>query len=137
MNLSKKLMSPLALAVLLATSALLLVTPHAAHAQAAGNPPDGRYNCSKISGSSLINLGTLVIKSGTYRGLEDSGEFHKFTVDASGNITWSSGLVGFPDGWKITRSKYLGIDKYTHKPLIKIYYTSPRGAAEELDAMQE
>lgn len=137
MNSPNKLFGALALIPILLAGGFVLCMPSITFAQAAGNPPDGHYNCSKISGSSLINLGTLVIKSGTYRGLEDSGEFHKFTVDASGNITWSAGLVGFPDGWKITRSKYLGIDKYSHKPLIKIYYTSPRGAAEELDAMQE
>jgi hypothetical protein len=130
-------LSPIAAVGILAALTLLLLSPHRTHAQTAGNPPDGTYNCCKISGSSLINLGTIEIKNGTYRGLVAEGEFHKFTVDASGNITWSAGLAGFPDGWKVTESKYLGLSKSTKKPFMKVYYTSVRGTADEIDAMQE
>jgi len=137
MNPSRRLISSFALVLILAVTTLLLLPLHTSRAQAAGHPADGRYNCCKISGSSLINLGTIEIKNGTYRGLVAEGEFHKFTVDASGNITWSAGLSGFPDGWKVTGSKYLGLDKSTKKPFMKVYYTSARGTADEIDAMQE
>jgi hypothetical protein len=122
---------------LLILAGMFLIAPSAIHAGDSKTPPDGVYNCCKISGSSLINLGTIEIKNGTYRGLVAEGEFHKFTVDATGNITWSAGLAGFPDGWKVTGSKYLGPDKSTKKPLMKVYYTSARGTADEIDAMQE
>lgn len=101
-----------------------------------GQPPDGKYQCNKISGSSYINLGTLEIKGKTYRGFVAEGAFHPYTMDASGNITWTKGLEGMPDGWTLTTSNYAGPDE-TGKPLINIRYTSKRGAAEVIDAVRE
>lgn len=101
-----------------------------------GAPPDGIYNCHKISGGSLIGLGNLTIKGKTYRGIGDEGKFAAYTIDGSSNITWSAGLDGLPSGWKITSSKYAGNDSFG-KPLINIYYVSGSGNHEVIDAVKE
>lgn len=101
-----------------------------------GTPPDGLYECNKISGSSYIHLGTLEIKGKTYRGLVAEGGFHPYTIDASGNITWTAGLVGMPDGWKLRDSQYQGPDEAGH-PRMTINYTSKTGNAEVMDAVKE
>lgn len=103
---------------------------------AMGSPPDGEYTCMKISGSSLINLGTLEIRGGTYRGLSKTGGFSPMVISGAGNITWSQGLRGMPDGWKITDSRYIGGDELG-RPLIKIYYRSGSGWNEVMDALKE
>lgn len=89
----------------------------------------------KISGSSLINLGPLEIKGGTYR-VGDDKTFAPFTQDAAGTITWSAGLNFMPDGWKLGKSTYVGLDEFK-KPLIRINYMSPRQAAEVIDCVKE
>ena len=103
---------------------------------AKGSPPDGEYNCMKISGSSLIHLGTLEIRGGTYRGLSKAGGFSPMIVSGGGNITWSQGLRGMPEGWKVTDSRYVGGDEHG-RPLIKIYYRSGSGWNEVMDALKE
>ncbi len=119
-----------------ALAALATITLCTTLTVAAGSPPDGVYNCQKISGSSLISLGNLEIKGKTYRGIGDSKEFVPFTVSGSGGITWSKGLDGFPEGWKIQSSEFAGND-YAGRPVIKIHYSSPRDAAEVLDCVRE
>ncbi|MFN8656597.1 MAG: hypothetical protein U0105_09680 [Candidatus Obscuribacterales bacterium] len=57
-------------------------------------------------------------------------------MDASGGIVWTGSLTGLPDGWKLKPAKYVGPD-YKGHPLIRIYYTSDRGAAEVIDATKE
>jgi len=89
----------------------------------------------KISGGSLIGLGTLEIKAGTYR-VGDDKTFAPFTQDAAGNITWSAGLNIMPDGWKLGKSTFVGLDEFKH-PMIKINYMSPRQAAEVIDCVKE
>ncbi len=95
-----------------------------------GAPPDGVYDCHKLSGSSLIGFGNLTIKGKTYRGMGDEGKFSPYTVDGSNVITWSAGLDGMPDGWKILWSKYIG-----HKQIV-IHYISASGTEDSIDATQ-
>lgn len=100
-----------------------------------GAPPNGVYNCQKI-GQTYMGLGPLEIRGNTYRGIGDEGDFHPFTVDASGQITWSAGISGLPDGWTIRSSFYAGKDEKGH-PLIKIYYRSKSGFSDLIDCVME
>ena len=100
-----------------------------------GPAPDGVYTLMKISGGSLIGLGTLEIKGKTYR-VGDDQNFAPFTQDATGNITWSAGLNIMPDGWKLGKSAFVGLDELK-RPMIKINYMSPRQAAEVIDCVKE
>ena len=95
---------------------------------------EGVYTMMKISGGSLIGLGDLEIRGATYQVVGEGG-FKPFTIDGSGYITWSAGLNIMPDGWKLGKSVYTKDEQ--GKPLIQIYYTSPRGAAEVIDALKE
>ncbi len=104
--------------------------------QGKGNPPDGKYEVNKISGSSYIHIGTLEIKGSTYRGLVAEGSFQPYTIDGAGNMTFTKGLSGMPDGWKLKPAKFVGKDSYGH-PFIQIFYNSARGAAEVADAVKE
>lgn len=104
---------------------------------AVGTPPDGIYTCNKLSVGRLIHIGTIEIRGGTYKGFSSQqGSFHPYTMDGGGNINWTAGLTGMPDGWSLKPGKYVGPDNYGH-PRIRIYYTSPRGAAEVVDATKE
>lgn len=124
---------------LTAIAALLLLPlclpASADEAKALGAPPDGAYNCIKISGNQLISLGTLEIKGRTYRGMA-GGAFAPFTLDADNAMVLSKGLTGMPDGWKITSVKYTGKDE-EGRPLIRISYRSKSGFAEVIDAVME
>lgn len=100
---------------------------------ALGAPPDGTYECEKISGSMLISLGKLVIRGGTYQGLA-GGNFSPFTVSGEGMITFSVGLTGFPDGATLGEAKYVGNDHQGH-PLIYIFYRTPSGWKDQIDAV--
>ncbi len=101
----------------------------------AGSPPNGLYQCNKISGSSYIHLGTLEINGGNYRGFSNEGGFAPYSM-THGSITWTAGLTGVPDGWRLLSSKYVGPD-YAGRPMIKIEYMSPRDALEVVDAVRE
>jgi len=103
---------------------------------AKGLPPNGEYTCMKISSGSLIGLGTLEIRNGTYRGLSKDGGFSPIVTNSDGTLGWSAGLRGMPDGWKITDSRYIGGDEHG-RPLIKIYYRSKSGWNEVMDALKE
>ncbi len=104
---------------------------------AVGTPPDGLYQCNKISLRSYIHIGTIEIRGKTYKGFSSQqGGFHPYSMDGAGNITWTAGLTGMPDGWSLKPGKYVGPDSQGH-PRIRIYYTSPRGAAEVVDATKE
>jgi len=100
----------------------------------AATVPEGEYTLSKIGSGRLMMLGTLEIKGATYR-LNNEGAFAAFTIDAEGKITWSAGLNIMPEGWKLGESK-LSKDEQG-RPLIRINYTSPRNAAEVIDALKE
>ena len=102
---------------------------------AAGAPPDGGYNCMKISGDQLISLGTLEIKGSTYRGMA-GGDFAPFTLGADGSMALSKGLTGMPDGWQVVAVKFVGKDKQG-RPLITIAYRSKRGTSDIIDAVLE
>lgn len=105
--------------------------------KAVGAPPDGIYTCNKISGRSYIHIGTIEIRGRTYKGFSSQqGSFHPFTMDASGGIVFTAGLTSLPDGWTLKPAKYVGPD-YKGHPLIRVYYTSARGAAEVIDATKE
>lgn len=124
----------------LAAIVALLILPLCAstsadESKALGAPPDGSYNCIKISGDQLISLGKLEIKGRTYRGMA-GGEFAPFTLDADNAMVLSKGLTGMPDGWKITSVKYTGKDK-EGRPLIKIAYRSKSGSGDLIDAVME
>ena len=99
-----------------------------------GAPPSGIYNAHKISpGGQLMGLGKLEIKGNTYRGIA-GGPFSPFTVAGDGNITWSGGLTGMPNGWTYVRSVYVGKD-YRGRPLIKVYYRSSSGWNDAFDCV--
>lgn len=102
-----------------------------------GAPPDGIYTCNKISGRSYIHIGTIEIRGRTYKGFSSQqGSFHPYSMNASGDMIWTGGLTGMPDGWTIKPAKYVGPDSQGH-PLIRVYYSSARGAAEVIDATKE
>lgn len=100
-----------------------------------GTPPDGVYVAQKISpGGTLIGLGKLIIRGGTYSGIAGGG-FAPYSVNG-GNITWSAGITGLPDGWRIRRSVYAGTDKQG-RPYIQIYYVSKSGFNDMFDCLRE
>lgn len=102
-----------------------------------GAPPDGIYTCNKISVGRYIHIGTLEIRGNTYKGFSSQqGQFHPYSLSASGDITWTGGLSSLPTGWTLKPGKYVGPD-YKGHPRIRIYYTSDRGAAEVIDATKE
>jgi hypothetical protein len=104
-------------------------------ARAEGGPPDGEYNCHKISSGHLIGLGTLDIRGKTYRmGKEDA--FAPFIIDGAANITWSAGVNFMPNGWKVLSSAYKGLTK-EGEPLIIINYVSKSGNNEVMDCTKE
>ncbi len=99
-----------------------------------GAPPSGIYNAHKISpGGQLMGLGKLEIQGNTYRGIA-GGSFSPYTVAGDGNITWSRGLTGMPNGWTYVRSVYVGKD-YKGRPLIKVYYRSTSGWNDAFDCV--
>jgi hypothetical protein len=100
-----------------------------------GAPPSGVYNCQKI-GQSYAGFGPLEIRGTTYRGIASKGAFHPFSVDSSGQIKWSAGIGGLPDGWTIRSSYYAGKDSLG-RPLIKIYYRSKAGWNDLIDCVME
>ncbi len=102
--------------------------------QGKGTPPDGIYDCNKISGSSYIHIGTIEIKGNTYRAFAESGPFHPYTMDGAGGITWTGGFSDMPDGWTIGKGNFNGLD-HTGKPWIQIRYVSNRNAHETVDAI--
>lgn len=102
--------------------------------QGKGTPPDGIYDCNKISGSSYIHIGTIEIKGNTYRAFAQEGPFHPYTMDGAGGITWSGGFSDMPEGWTIGKGNFNGLD-HTGKPWIQIRYVSNRNAHETVDAI--
>ena len=99
-----------------------------------GAPPSGIYNAHKISpGGQLMGLGKLEIQGNTYRGIA-GGSLSPYTVAGDGNITWSRGLTGMPEGWTYVRSVYVGKD-YRGRPLIKVYYRSTSGWNDAFDCV--
>jgi hypothetical protein len=110
--------------------------PSTNQSAAKGTPPNGLYQCNKISGSSYIWIGTLEIKGNTYRGFDKAGSFHPLGSDGAGGITFTAGLTGMPDGWKLEHCNYAGLDS-GGKPFIQIRYVSPRNAHEIVDAVLE
>jgi hypothetical protein len=121
-------------AITLAAVFVLAAFQSFAEAGEAG-PPDGEYNCHKISGRSLIYIATLDIKGKTYRISKDDA-FAPFTVDGNGTITWSAGISFMPEGWKLTSSTYKGLSK-EGQPIILINYDSQSGFAEVMDCVKE
>ncbi len=103
--------------------------------QGKGKPPDGVYVAQKISpGGTLIGLGQLTIKGNTYSGIA-GGAFAPFTLNG-GNIVWSAGITGLPDGWQIRKSVYAGTDKQG-RPYIQVYYRSKSGFNDMFDCLRE
>ena len=100
-----------------------------------GPAPAGVYTLMKLSSGRLIGLGKLEIRGKTYR-VGETAEFAPFTQDNAGQITWSAGLSFLPTGWTLGKSTYTGLNP-KGQPLIKIYYTSARGAAEVIDCVKE
>lgn len=106
-----------------------------------GKPPDGRYTCHKLSGyvsggGHDIDLGTLDIMGGNYRGMDPGGAVAPYTVNGE-QLIWTRGLDGLPNGWQIKSSKYIGADE-RGRPLIRIFYqAATRGALECIDCYKE
>lgn len=100
-----------------------------------GAPPSGTYVCQKISGSSLMGLGNLEIRGTTYSGIGGGG-FAPFTVSGTGELGWTRGIRGLPDGWTVTSSRFAGLD-YLGRPLIKIGYRTSRGSSDLIDCVRE
>lgn len=102
-----------------------------------GKPPDGVYECHKLSGYVMggghdIDLGKLEIRGNSYRGIESTGAMSPYTVNGE-QITWSNGIDGLPRGWSLVSSKYIGADE-RGRPLIRIFYrAATRGALECID----
>jgi hypothetical protein len=114
--------------------AAAVAPPRAGQAGAGEAPPSGTYVCQKISGSALIGLGNLEIRGDTYSGF-GGGSFAPFTV-SDGNIAWTRGIRGLPDGWTVTSSQFAGPD-YLGRPLIKIGYRTSRGSTDLIDCVRE
>jgi len=105
------------------------------HAEGLPGPvTDGEYTLMKISGGSLIGLGSLHIRGNTYR-VGDEGSFKPFTIDAKGLIVWSAGLACLPDDWKVVKT--IHSKDNSGRPLLKIHYLSARGTADLIDALKE
>lgn len=106
------------------------------HVAGKGTPPDGLYQCNMLSGGMYIHIGTLEIRGNTYRAFNKNSGFHSFTVDGSGNMNFSAGLSGMPDGFKLTSCGYVGSD-HAGRPLIKIRYVGASNAHDTIDAVRE
>lgn len=105
------------------------------HAEGLPGPvPDGEYTMMKISGGSLIGLGSLHIRGNTYR-VGDEGGFKPFAIDAKGLITWSAGMANLPDDWKVVKT--IHSKDSSGRPLLKIHYISARGTPDLIDALKE
>lgn len=102
---------------------------------AQGAPPDGVYVCQKI-GQTYMGLGNLDIRGNQYRGIGPDGGFHPFSVSGNGQITWSAGITGLPNGWTIRASFYAGLE-HMGRPIIKIDYTSSSGWNDRIDCVRE
>jgi hypothetical protein len=109
--------------------------PQAPGETAQGAPPDGTYVCQKI-GQTYTGLGNLDIRGNQYRGIGPDGGFHPFSVSGNGQITWSAGITGLPDGWTIRASFYAGLE-HMGRPIIKIDYTSRAGWNDRIDCVRE
>lgn len=100
-----------------------------------GTPPSGKYVAQKISpGGQLMGLGELEIQGNSYKGIA-GGNFAPFTV-SGGNINWSAGITGLPDGWVIRQSVYRGLD-HMGRPYIQVYYRSNSGFNDCFDCVRE
>ncbi len=100
-----------------------------------GAPPSGKYVAQKISpGGQLIGLGDLEIRGSSYRGIAGGG-MAPFSV-SGGNISWSAGITGLPDGWVILKSVYSGLD-HMGRPYIQVYYRSKSGFNDCFDCVRE
>lgn len=101
-----------------------------------GAPPDGLYQCNMISGGMYIHIGTLEIRGGTYKGLNQGAASHPFSVDGAGNMSLSHGLADMPDGFTLKSVSYVGAD-HVGRPLIKIRYIGASNAHDTIDAVRE
>lgn len=100
-----------------------------------GTPPPGIYVAQKMSpGGGYLGLGELEIRGSTYRGLS-GGSFAPFSI-SGGNIIWSAGIKGVPDGWVIRHSVYRGLDDSGH-PYIQVFYRSKSGFNDCFDCVKE
>lgn len=106
------------------------------HVPGKGTPPDGTYTITMLTGGMLITIGTLEISGNTYRGLNKTAGFHPYNIDGTGNMVFSGGLSGMPDGFKLTSSGYEGTDNYG-RPLIKIRYVGPTNTHDTMDAIKQ
>ncbi|MBI5172829.1 MAG: hypothetical protein SFV17_08970 [Candidatus Obscuribacter sp.] len=100
-----------------------------------GAPPSGKYVAQKISpGGQLMGLGNLEIRGNSYRGIAGGG-MAPFSV-SGGNIVWSAGITGLPEGWVIRKSVYRGLD-HMGRPYIQVYYRSKSGFNDCFDCVRE
>lgn len=100
-----------------------------------GAPPNGKYVAQKISpGGQLMGLGELEIRGNSYRGIAGGG-MAPFSA-SGGNIIWSAGITGLPDGWVIRKSVYRGLD-HMGRPYIQVYYRSKAGFNDCFDCVRE
>ena len=106
------------------------------HVAGKGAPPNGLYQCNMLSGGMYIHIGTMEINGNTYRAFNKNSGFHPFTVDGSGNMNFSAGLSGMPEGFKLTSCGYAGSD-HVGRPLIKIRYVGASNAHDTIDAVRE
>lgn len=69
--------------------------------------PNGTYGCLGYLGPTLMPMGTLEIRNGTFRYAPPGGKlgaFHPYKVDASGKITWSGPMGALNDPGVIRES---------------------------------
>ncbi len=99
--------------------------PVEAATAAAGGLADGTYVCTYNSGGMLFTLGNLQIKGNQYSGFSgDKWGTYSGTKETS--FTFHDGLVGMPDGFTVTASRWL-TSTYSGEQYLEIAYVSPSG----------
>lgn len=97
----------------------------AGEAAALGGLADGTYVCTYNSGGMLFTLGNLQIKGNQYSGFSgDKWGTYSGTKETS--FTFHDGLVGIPDGFTVTASRWL-TSSYSGDQYLEIAYVSPSG----------
>ena len=109
--------------------------PAAAEVAAPGGLAEGTYVCTYNSGGMLFTLGNLQIKGNQYSGF--SGEkWGTYSGTKETSFTFHDGLVGIPDGFTVTASRWL-TSSYSGDQYLEIAYVSPSGNSMSTTCSQE
>lgn len=99
--------------------------------------PNGLYTCNIWMGQSLISLGKVEVKSGTYRGPAGtpSGPYKPLVIDGAGQMSWSPQFSQLAaTGATITGSRISGTPA---KPAFTVEYLTGRGYRESMDCTRQ